>query len=135
MGLRVRIDDAVSLGVSPDLIRSCFRAAVASAKSEAEFQSAVIGLAKAFKWLVHAQRPARTKDGWRTPIQGDPGFPDLALVHPERGQVIFAELKFGKNTADDNQVRWLDALRDAGFASGVWRPSDAAKIEEVICGD
>jgi hypothetical protein len=44
--------------------------------SEAELQQNVIDMAHVFGWLVHAERPAMRADGtWRTPIQGDKGFP------------------------------------------------------------
>ena len=76
--------------------------------SEATFQREVIKLARAHGWLVHAQRPARTKRGWATAIQGDPGFPDLVLVRQRR--IIFAELKTETGRLPGDQRAWLGAL-------------------------
>lgn len=59
--------------------------------------------------LVMHPRPAMTKDGWRTAIQGDEGYLDLTLAGP--GGVAFAECKKrvgGK--VSDGQVKWLDTL-------------------------
>ena len=70
--------------------------------NERQFQAAVIELAKWQGWKVFHPLPAQNDRGqWRTATQGDIGFPDLVLVHPERG-VIFAELKTGQiNPAED----------------------------------
>ena len=60
--------------------------------TEREFQRAVVELARLMGWRVHHTRPALTRAGeWRTPIQGDAGFPDLVLCRPPR--LILAELK------------------------------------------
>lgn len=101
-------------------------------ETEAGFQRAVIDLARLCGWLVHHTRPAWTAKGYRTPIMGDVGFPDLVLCHPKRGVVIFAELKVGKNPASAEQVRWLDALRGTGAAAGVWRETDWPDIERTL---
>ncbi len=94
--------------------------------SEREFQKQVIQLAKLYKWRVHAERPARTKDGWRTPIQGDPGWPDLVLAR--KGKVIFAELKSENGNLSTEQFAWANELK----IMKVWRPSDIDKIEAEL---
>lgn len=78
-------------------------------RSEQELLDATIDLAKAFQWLVHHDRPARTANGYKTAIQGHAGFPDLVLARA--GVVLFRELKgydargrLGKLTAD--QIDW-----------------------------
>jgi len=79
--------------------------------TEAELQEAVIELAGWYGYLIHHDRPARTKDGtWKTHIQGTPGFPDLVLAHPDTGHIIFAELKSKRGKTTDNQAQWLRAL-------------------------
>ena len=122
--------------------------------SERDFQEQIIQLAKLHGWMVHAERPARTKDGWRTAIQGDPGFPDLVLAR--EGVVIYAELKSEKGRLSPAQIEWSVALhevdqraRDQAFAvqesrglphpsievvvrSFIWRPSDWDEIEKVL---
>lgn len=92
---------------------------------EKDLQNAVIDLARLTGWMVHHTRPARTKDGgWVTPIQGDKGFPDLVLAHPERG-VLFVELKSAKGRLSDDQIRWGECLVSGGVESSfVWRPCD-----------
>ena len=84
---------------------------------EAELQERVIELACLFGWLVHAERPARSQKGWRTPIQGDPGFPDLVLAR--NGVVWFVELKRADGRAGAGQNEWLHETKGI-----VWRPQD-----------
>ena len=106
--------------------------------TEADFQRNVIQLAALLGWRVALFRPARTTKGWRTPMQGDPGYLDLTLAR--RGRVVIAELKSetGRLTAD--QKAWIDALtgspahtRDgAGVEVYVWRPSDIDQIGRIL---
>lgn len=103
--------------------------------SERQFQGEVIALARLLGWKVAHFRPARVRRGGRdiyeTPVGADgKGWPDLVLVRA--GTIIFAELKVGKNTASEEQVAWLDALRETGAAAGVWRPSDWDTILEAL---
>ena len=76
---------------------------------------------------------------WSTPIQGDAGFPDLVLAHPQKG-VIFAELKSEKGKPTEAQMEWLEVLSNATYGCPtksdhwlvrvcVWRPSDMDEIE------
>ena len=93
----------------------------------------VIGLARAYGWLVHHQRPARTGRGWRTAIQGDAGFPDLVLARGHR--LIFAELKSQRGELSAGQKNWMVTLGDEDWPeTTVWRPSDllSGAIEEVL---
>ena len=86
--------------------------------SEAQFTSAVIELAKYRGWKVTHFRPARTTRGWRTPVEGDKGFPDLVMAR--NGTVIFAELKIGKATLRKEQQEWAEHLPTLF----VWTPAD-----------
>ena len=98
--------------------------------TEASFQKQVIDLAQLCGWLVHAERPARTKDGsWRTPIQGMAGWPDLVLV---RERVLFVELKSARGTLSPEQEQWRAVLRTAGADARLWRPSDWPEIEATL---
>jgi hypothetical protein len=84
--------------------------------TEAQLMSAVIETAQRFNWKVHHTRPAQYQSGrWATPIQGDPGFPDLVLVRD--GVVLFVELKSSKGRVRPEQMRWIVEL--GGI---VWRP-------------
>ncbi len=118
--------------------------------TEAQFQTKVINLARARSWRVHHTRPARKSDGsWSTPIQGDPGFPDLVLARD--GRVMFVELKAPSGRISQNQREWLVALgaSDTGWnvsnplrmtatADGsalsveVWRPDQYQMITEIL---
>jgi len=100
--------------------------------SERDFQEQIIQLAKLHGWMVHAERSARTKDGWRTAIQGDPGFPDLVLAR--EGVVIYAELKSEKGKVAAGQQAWRWALGAGRLKANVyvWRPSDWAQIERAL---
>ena len=95
--------------------------------SEQQFTQAVIDFAKYKGWMVAHFRPARTTRGWRTPVQGDNGFPDLVLARD--GRVVYAELKVGRNTLSKDQERWANALPEMY----VWRPADLRdSIAEVL---
>jgi len=105
--------------------------------TEKQFQLAVIELAKLCGWLVHAERPARTATGWRTPIQGDAGFPDVVFVKPgtndDTGRIIFAELKTVTGKASVAQRIWLKALDDCiDVHAYIWTPNDWDEIAKEL---
>lgn len=103
------------------------RQAIISSISEADFQRQVIELALWMGWKVHHTRPAQYQSGrWATPIQGQPGFPDLVLARG--GVVIFAELKSAKGRLSEDQRSWVNTLPNAY----VWRPSDIEEIKEIL---
>ena len=81
------------------------------ALSEAELQQSVVQMAHLHGWLVHHGRPARTANGWCTPITGDVGFPDLVLVR--EGIIIFCELKSAKGRISTQQKKWLEQTATA----------------------
>lgn len=108
--------------------------------TESEFQANVIDLAHMLGWRVTHFRPAKTKHGWRTPLAGDPGFPDLVLARG--GRVIFAELKSERGRLTADQEAWLDQLaqpvgpqvveRIASHEVYVWRPSHVDHVARVL---
>src|SRR5262245_1689812 len=82
----------------------------------------IIALARLRGWLVHHTRAARTRHGWRTPIQSDVGFPDLVCCRA--GRVIFAELKSEKGRVTEAQAQWLASLAISGAVEVyTWRPA------------
>ena len=127
---------------------------IARSISESELQSAVIELAHTSGWLVHHTRAARTRKGWRTPIQGDAGLCDLVLA--KNGCVLLAELKSERGRVTPEQQSWIRALDGERLgpllpehrhvlrpiSSGgwlpivVWRPSDwlSGEIAELLTG-
>lgn len=93
------------------------------ATSERELQDAVTGLAGVLGWRWVHFRPARTVDGWRTPVEGDgAGWPDLFMVRS--GRIIAAELKSSSGRLSPAQDAWLGRLELAGVETHVWRPDD-----------
>jgi hypothetical protein len=86
--------------------------------SEAEFQKAVVDLAQLRGWLVMHIADSRRGLG--------PGYPDLTLLHPRTGQLLFVELKSANGRVSPDQQRWLDALRRGGHRAEVWRPAHFA---------
>ncbi len=96
--------------------------------SEAEFQKAVISLAKLHGWKVMHTQPAQIRPGkWITPTTGHQGFPDLVMTHPFRG-TIFVELKTDKGIVSNTQWEWINTLELSGEEVHVWRPKDLEKI-------
>jgi hypothetical protein len=108
--------------VAPSLIK----------ESEANFQARIIQLARIGGWLVHAERPAWSAKGYRTPIQGNAGFPDLVLCHPQRKQFLMVELKSGKGSLRPEQETWGAALVKSGVTYHCWRPSDWDRIVKTL---
>ena len=87
--------------------------------TEDDFQSRIIETAQLHGWRVAHFRAARTSRGWRTPVQGDAGFPDLVLAR--RGALIVAELKSDTGRVAPDQRAWLDQL---GGHGRLWWPRD-----------
>lgn len=134
--------------------------------SEDTFLVAVVNLAHTLGWLCSHHKQSvqliRDKKGKvvdrRTNLVGDAGLPDLVLVHPVRGRLMFRELKgdLGPRGGGDGvslrpeQVAWsmaLDAVTarlraydrpDARanaapiVSSGIWRPSMIESIAEDL---
>ena len=97
--------------------------------TEAEFQTLVIDYAHLMGWRVAHFRPAQSRSGkWSTPMQGDPGFPDLVLAR--RGSdTLFVELKSEKGVVSPSQWAWFDAVSDDYY---IWRPSDWPEIQKIL---
>lgn len=85
--------------------------------TEAECQRTIVDACKVLGYRVHHCRPAWSARGYRTPIQGHPGFVDLVIAG--HGRVFCVELKRPGNKVTDDQQAWLDALATAGVCSGV----------------
>ena len=108
------------------------RDVMAKAMSEDELLSCVIDLARALGYRVAHFRPARTAKGWRTAMQGDPGWPDLVMA--KDGRVIFAELKSQRGRMSHEQWVWFAALASGCY---LWRPSDwlSGEVELILKGE
>lgn len=101
--------------------------------SEAVFLQQVIELAEILGWEAAHFRPALTRHGWRTPVQGSlgKGFPDLLLCNAKQRRIVLAELKVTTNP-DPDQVRVLRVLADSGVEVYVWRPDDFDEIQAAL---
>ena len=102
---------------------------------ERDFQAAVITAAHHLGWTVAHFRPGQVGGRWQTPVSGDgAGFPDLVLVNPERGLLLFRELKTDSGRVSKAQMRWGAALTSAGADWAVWRPGDWLLVESTLKG-
>lgn len=102
--------------------------------TEREYESTILEAAQLGGWLAHAERPAQSARGWRTPIRGDAGWPDLFLVHPD-GRALALELKRKPNKPTPEQLSWLLALGLAGIdARLVWLPDDVDGLVAELVG-
>lgn len=92
---------------------------------ERDLQRAVTALAVANGWRVmHIHDSRRQAAGAMIGDREVKGWPDLTLVHPGRGQVLFRELKSGTGRLSVSQRQWLHDLKCCGLDAGVWTPAD-----------
>lgn len=102
--------------------------------TEAEFQAKIMDAAAWLGWRRFHPRTVQTVRGYHlTAYQGESGFPDLVLAHPQRG-VLFAELKTDKGRPTVHQMMWRDVLERAGAEYHLWRPKDWPAIESRLKG-
>ena len=101
--------------------------------NEKDLQSIVLNLARRYGWMIHHDLPAMGKNGrWATYTQGDVGFPDLVLVHPNKGQMFVVELKSERGKTTTSQDNWLAAFQRANIENHVVRPSDLEFITDRL---
>jgi hypothetical protein len=99
--------------------------------SEADWQIQVIELAQLYRWRIHHCRPAQNSRGqYSTPIQGDPGFPDLVLARG--GRVLFIECKTNSGVLTGDQQAWRDHLLGGGAEWFCWRPRHWPEVQETL---
>lgn len=72
---------------------------------ERECQSAIIQAAQSLGYRAHAERQARVEGSWRTPVEGDAGFPDLVIIG--YGHIFIYELKRLPVKYQRGQLEWL----------------------------
>lgn len=95
--------------------------------SEADFQQAVVDLARIRGWLAFHVHDSRRGLG--------AGFPDLVLLHERTGELLFVELKTSSGRVSMAQQTWLDALQRGGHDARVWRPAHftTGQIQRALC--
>ena len=99
--------------------------------TEAEFQAAVIDLARLCGWKIVHFHDSRRQVGQQ--LIGDAnakGWPDLVLARG--GALLFRELKSSKGKVTDDQVAWIQVLEGTGADACVWRPEDWDEIEHTL---
>ena len=102
---------------------------------EKAFMAAVLDLSAWFGWRrFHPRTVQLIKGAHLTPYIGEAGFPDLVLVHRNRG-IIFAELKTHRGRLTPQQELWRADLEAAGAEYYLWRPADWHFIEKRLRGD
>lgn len=69
-------------------------------------------------------------------IRSDPGFPDLAMVNPRQGRLLFVEVKGENGRLSAEQRAWLTDLHAAGIEAYSWWPAQwrSGEIERVLKG-
>ena len=83
--------------------------------TEHQMVAAILEAAHVTGWRVAHFRPALTRHGWRTAVQGDgAGFPDLVMVHARARLVWWVELKSRRGRLEPAQEAWRDDLEAAG---------------------
>ncbi|MFD2421644.1 hypothetical protein [Amycolatopsis pigmentata] len=95
--------------------------------TEAQFQQRVLETAAIHGWRYAHFRPARTVHGWRTPVQGYPGVPDLLLAR--HGVILLTELKTDTGRPTTEQLAWLEQLGNHGR---LWRPRDWDQVHAEL---
>ncbi len=101
------------------------------------------GMATMLGWRTMHSRPARVLDksaskgySWRTPYQGDDGFPDWIAVKitPEGGRCIVAEFKRPGLHPRPEQAAWLDDFAEVeGCEAYLWlTDGDLDEIREIL---
>ena len=136
------------------LRRSAVRAAPRP-MSEAEFQRAVVALARSLGWGV-AEATWRKQNEEAAfyarlsadvdavaPLEGlvfhphfsvgsESGWPDLVLVRRRDRRFMLRELKSDAGVLRPRQRAVLDLLSAVGLDAGVWRPGDMGRIAEEL---
>jgi hypothetical protein len=97
--------------------------------TEAQFQAAIVDLARLLGFKVAHFRAAQTSKGWRTPVAADgKGFPDLVLAKP--GRLVFIGLKSAAGKVSAAQRAWIATLASSGAEVHVLREG-ATSLQDV----
>jgi len=91
--------------------------------SEADFQNAIIKLAKEQGWLVYHTHDSRRSQA---------GFPDLVMI--KGNYLIVAELKNRTGKLSEAQTTWVKAFEAVNITNiNVWKPgTDNDEIVEML---
>lgn len=96
---------------------------------EAQFGALFLDMAHEFGWAAAHFRPALTKHGWRTAVQGDgTGWPDWFVIHVGSGDCFATELKVRYAKPDPQQKLWALRFAAARIEHHFWWPPDWPEI-------
>ncbi len=98
-----------------------------------DFDSQILNLAHACGYRAVHFRPALTKWGYRTALQGDSGLPDWILVG--HGRVIFLEAKTGKGRLSPEQKDWFAWMKANKVEHREVRPENLQELSEWLMLD
>jgi len=93
--------------------------------TEKQFMRSVTEMASALGWRFHHEANS---------FGSKPGFPDLALFHPDHG-ALYLELKTGNYGLTGPQQEWIDWLTHCRQIAYVVRPDDMDVIEAMLRGN
>lgn len=93
--------------------------------SEAALQARVEAFAIKHGWLYFHPFDSR---------RSRKGYPDVTLVHPERGLTIFVELKSATGRVSPEQQKWLNGLAKAGNYVYLWYPRHWPLAMDILSG-
>lgn len=89
------------------------------AMSEGDLQTNIVDTVRKLGGLVYHTHDSR---------RSAKGFPDLVIVFPRTGALLFVELKSDTGMPTPEQVQWLEALQRAARIAVrevyLWRPDD-----------
>ncbi len=99
--------------------------AVVAEATGAAFQNAIYTHALNNGWLLYHTYKSR---------KSTPGWPDVALCHPQGGQPLYLiEIKRKDEAVSAFQQRWLEALAKVTHVeTGVWRPADWPRVQRLL---
>jgi hypothetical protein len=95
---------------------------------EEEFTEWVVDRATERGWHVVHYRKAASRKGYKTPVLGMVGGPDVLCARD--GVVILAELKRNRSYLKPEQKQWAAAIGNRYHR--VWRPRDAHAIIQAL---
>lgn len=102
--------------------------------TEAEFQAAIVQAARRRGWVVNHTYRAKLADGtWRTTTTVR-GWPDLTLIHPDQGRIVFLEVKKHRGDRDPDQLRTIALLQRVGGNVEAYfvEPTDWADVLDLL---
>lgn len=102
--------------------------------TEAEWQRTVVELAELSGYRVMHVRKSRVRDDRHATATSIPGWPDLYLFHPGRGEHFAAELKSQRGRLSADQTTCISELTSSGLTVYVWRPADWDAVQKRLRG-